>query len=232
MIAVVDACYFFRREKIDQKITKIIVPSAVERELLVEETKDHYYTYKYMIEIRDPAQEFIDFVHKRIQDKHFGLSGPDIEVVALTLELQNELSNVWIDPSNIKDIDEVVCLTTDNGIKNALKLFDLGNEVLQRKEFRLRCYACFSIFKEHVDFCKKCGLNTITRVSVLIDENNNETVLLKKKFSFKNKAKVLVDERGVELKSLDQREYVQYTEKMSRSRKKKDMTLPSMLGDI
>ncbi|KAF9763616.1 RNA-binding protein NOB1 [Nosema granulosis] len=230
MIAVVDACYFFRREKIDQKITKILIPSSIEREMLAEETKDHFYTYKYMIEIRDPTDEFTNFVRNKIKDRHFGLSNPDIDVVALTLELQNELSNVWIDPSNFKEIEEVVCLTTDNGIKNALKLFDLGNEALERREFRLRCYACFSMFKEHVDFCKKCGLSTITRVSVLIDENNNEKVLLKKKYSFR--PKVLVDERGVELRSADQREYIQHKTKLNRNKKSKEYSLPSMLGDI
>ncbi|EOB12438.1 hypothetical protein NBO_443g0001 [Nosema bombycis CQ1] len=232
MIAVVDACYFFRREKISQNIHKIIVPSSVERELLAEDTKDHFYTYKYMIEIRDPTDEYVAMVASKIKDKHFRLSDPDIDIVALTLELQNELSNVWIDPSNIKEIEEVVCLTTDNGIINALKLFNLRNEEQERKEFRLRCYACYSLFKEHVDFCKKCGHNTITRVTVLIDENNNEKVLLKKNFSYKNKTKKLFDERGVELRSMDQREYIQHTTKMNRGRKQKDFNLPSMLGDI
>ena len=68
------------------------------------------------------------------------------------------------------------CLSKDNAV------FNLVNDTsYQDKKFKLRCYACTAMYDAHVDFCKHCGYNTITRVSV-VNEDGKEKILFKKNY--------------------------------------------------
>lgn len=229
MIAIVDTCYFLKRGPFNQSITKLFVTSSVIKELKNEESKEYFNLYKYMIEIREPSEKYIKFVQEYICKKMLNLSYTDIEIVALTIEINEVYSCTWIDSTNINSIEEVICLTMDNGIKQCLRYLNLYDDInFASKIYKLRCFGCFSMYDEKLDFCKKCGLNTLTRVSVLQNENNNGTVLLKKNYKFK--PKILLDKKGVELKSLDQREYIHFLK--TKGYKSKNKNLMKMLGDI
>ncbi|RZC41609.1 NOB1 Zn bind domain containing protein [Asbolus verrucosus] len=97
----------------------------------------------------------------------------------------------WITPSNVKlakkqvqsELMEVkhvkvACMTTDFAMQNVLKQMNLnvaaldGRMIKQLRTFILRCYACFkttSIMTKQ--FCPKCGLNTLKKVAVSLDED-------------------------------------------------------------
>ncbi|WUR02825.1 RNA-binding protein NOB1 [Vairimorpha necatrix] len=229
MIAVVDTCYFLRRGTISQNINKIIIPDSVKRELINDQSKEFYNLYKFMIEIRNPSSSYIDQIHKLNEKMHFNLSQADVEVSALTLELHEIFCNTWVDKTNINDLEDVTCLTLDNGIKQCLRYLNLyeDNQFISKK-FKMRCFACFSTYEEKIDFCKKCGLNTISRVSVVVDENNKEKLLLKKNYKFQ--PKILYGAKGVEIKSSGQREYEQFIKMKGYKNKKKPLT--EVLGDL
>ena len=80
----------------------------------------------------------------------------------------------------------------------------------------MRCYACYMMYDEEMDFCTNCGYSTITRVAVM-DEGNKERILLRKNYI--PRRKVIKDSRGKEIISGGQREYRQYLiEKIQRKR--------------
>lgn len=109
----------------------------------------------------------------------------------------------------------------DNGVKNALNLFGLLNDTnYQDKVFKLRCYSCNKMYDHHVDFCSSCGYNTITRVSVII-EDGKEKILLKNNYVYRKK-KPLKDRKGVELIAADQKEYIEYLNTKKRQEKSKN----------
>lgn len=229
MIAVVDTCYFLNRGSFNKNTSKIFIPQSIKRELLNEESREHYNLYKYMIEIREPSESYIRQIEELNIKKLYNLSIPDIELVALTVELHDIYSNTWIDSTNINSIEEVVCLTLDNGVRQCLRYLGLySDKNFETKMFKMRCFTCFSIFDDKIDFCKKCGHNTVTRVSVLTDENNKQKVLLKKSYKFTPKK--LYDTKGVELKSSGQREYEHFIK--TKGFKTKKNTLTDVLGDL
>lgn len=229
MIGIVDTCYFLKRGPFNQSIKKLFVSSLVVKELKNEESKEYFNLHRYMIEIREPLDKYIEFVQDFLSKKMLNLSYTDIVVVALTIEINEIYSSTWIDSTNINNIEEVVCLTMDNGIKQCLRYLNLYDDLtFSSKIYKLRCFGCFSMYEEKLDFCKKCGLNTLTRVSVVQNENNNGKILLKKNYKFK--PKVLIDKKGVELKSIDQREYIHFLKTKGYKCKKKNLT--KMLGDI
>lgn len=229
MIAVVDTCYFLRRGSINQNIKKIYIPNSVKKELINEQSLEYYNLYKYMIEIKNPSESYVNYISLINKKMHLNLSNADIDIVALTLELHEIFCSTWVDTTNLNELDEVVCLTLDNGIKQCLKHLDIYNDdKFISKIYKMRCFACFAMYDEKLDFCKKCGMNTITRVSVVLDENNKEKVLLKKGYKFI--PKVLYDKKGVELKSSGQREYEHYIK--SKGYKVKKNTLTNVLGDL
>ncbi|XP_044268253.1 RNA-binding protein NOB1 [Tribolium madens] len=97
----------------------------------------------------------------------------------------------WITPSNVvqakKQVNsqlieekhvKVACMTTDFAMQNVLKQMNLnvaaldGRMIKQLRTYILRCYACFkttSIMTKK--FCPKCGLNTLKKVAVSLDED-------------------------------------------------------------
>lgn len=97
----------------------------------------------------------------------------------------------WITPSNVnhakKQVNsqlmeekhvKVACMTTDFAMQNVLKQMNLnvaaldGRMIKQLRTYILRCYGCFkttSIMTKK--FCPKCGLNTLKKVAVSLDEN-------------------------------------------------------------
>lgn len=218
MKAVIDANYFINKEFPVQDINEGYIPSSVEQELKDKLTKEFYELYSFKISVRDPKEEYITEVQESIKDKHFGLSLADIDVVALTLELSDEIESVWIDEHNMNSSQKLLCLTKDNGIKSALVALNLYNDPdFQARKFKLRCFTCYTTYDTKVDFCRKCGYNTLTRVTVL-GKGPNEVICLKANYKFK--PKVLKDERGIILQSADQREYIQYKEKQLRNNRK------------
>ncbi|KAI5150173.1 hypothetical protein ENBRE01_1339 [Enteropsectra breve] len=217
MKAVIDANYIFGRDIPSIEISKGFITQAVRNEIKDKASNEYYDFYSFQIEIRDPQEKYVQMVRDEIKNKHYGVSSADISVIALTLELNDEISNEWLGPDNTQDAEEVVCLSKDNGIKSALGLFGLNDDPeFENKTYKLRCFTCYKVYDTHVDFCKRCGYGTITRVSVL-GEGENERILLKK--NFRMKPKILKDFRGVEIKSEDQREYSIY-QKEKRKREK------------
>ncbi|EFA03398.1 RNA-binding protein NOB1 [Tribolium castaneum] len=97
----------------------------------------------------------------------------------------------WITPSNVSQakkqvnsqlIEEkhvkIACMTTDFAMQNVLKQMNLnvaaldGRMIKQLRTYILRCYACFkttSIMTKK--FCPKCGLNTLKKVAVSLNED-------------------------------------------------------------
>jgi hypothetical protein len=69
----------------------------------------------------------------------------------------------------------------------------------------MRCYTCFCIYDKELDFCRRCGYNTITRVSVSIGADGYK-VHLKKNYNYKTRE--IRDKNGKAIKSEDQREYL------------------------
>ncbi|KAK6090406.1 hypothetical protein P3W45_000503 [Vairimorpha bombi] len=229
MIAVVDTCYFLNRGSFSSTITKIFIPHSIKREMLNDESREHYNLHQYMIEIREPSESYIRQIEDLNEKLMLNLSSPDIEVVALTVELYDIYSNTWIDSTNINEVEDVFCLTMDNGVRQCLRYLGLYNDKkFETRRYKMRCFACFSVFDERLDFCKKCGLNTVTRVSVVTDENNNEKILLRKNYKFK--PKTLYDNKGVELRSSGQREYEHFMKTKGFKNKKKALT--DVLGDL
>lgn len=112
--------------------------------------------------------------------------------------------NEWITPSNLKKWQEnsnvtisssteqktplqVAAITTDYAIQNVLLQINLNllSPSLQRvkyiKTFVLRCHACFNVTKEmNKQFCPRCGLPSLTRVSCSTMQRGGFKLHLKK----------------------------------------------------
>lgn len=214
MIVVLDANNIIQREIPTDGDNRIYVTDSVLKEIRDEQTLKYLDLNMFNITVRNPTAEYIQTVTKKTSNSLLYLSSADIEVVALVLELTEELNDEWIGSENLNSEKIVRCFTKDNGVRNALNLFGILNDANYRdKKFKMRCYACLQIYDDHVDFCKKCGYNTVTRVSV-IDTDEGEKILLKK--DYKPRQKTLKTSNGIEIHSEDQREYTQLLKERER----------------
>ena len=209
MIAVVDANFFIDKETLHSEISQIFVPSSVVAELRDRQTAEFFDFYAFKVTVRDPEEAYVAEVREHVRNKHYQLSGPDVDVVALTVELEDRGSMEWSGAGAAAPAEEVRCLTKDNGIKSAL--LSMGCFVageFQEKRYKLRCFACFALYDEEaLDFCRKCGYSTVNRVAV-VGEGADEKVLLKA--SYRYRPRIVKDAAGRVLRSADQREYVQF----------------------
>lgn len=220
MIAILDTNYIFSREIPTEGFTAAYITPSVDMEVKDQRSFDYLQLYSFRLTVRAPSEKYVNIVKDKIKNAMLYLSETDIEVVALTLEISEELSAQWIDQDNIDSLDSVRCLTKDNGMRNALSAFGLLNDSLYKeKKFKLRCYACFQLYDTEVDFCSSCGYSTITRVTV-IDTEEGEKVMLSKNYIPKPK---LMKIKGVDVVAADQKEYQTYlkrNERIERNRSK------------
>lgn len=213
MIAVVDTNYFIDKEPTITDITRGYIPQSVKSELIDKLSAEFYSLYSFKIDIRDPKPCYVTEVREATRNKHYNLSEADTDVVALVLELSDERNMQWQGADGTPS-EDIVCLTRDNGIKSALQSLGLCTDLsFQERRYKLRCYACFTLHEKEVDFCKKCGYNTLTRVTV-IGEGADEQVLLKENYRYR--PKVLKDGKGNIFYAADQREYIQYKDRQKR----------------
>ncbi|CAD27008.1 hypothetical protein [Encephalitozoon cuniculi GB-M1] len=214
MIAVIDTGCLIEKQIPTDKVIRGYVTESVVNELQTAESRGYLEFFSFMIKVRNPSGEYVERVRKDLRGKASNLSDTDIDVVALTLELKDEVSGMWIGPGSPEQ-EEVLCLTNDNEIKNVLSHYNLyeGPGFSVRKH-KIRCYGCFSIFTENLDFCKRCGHRTLTRITVA-DTEDGETVFFKRGYQYR-KPRVLKNSKGVELRSADQREYVQHQKMVKR----------------
>lgn len=213
MIAIADTNTFIKREIDQSKYSAIYVPTLVNKEILDTNTRE-YYSSIYNIEVRDPLLEHIQVAARVAEANNLLLSRPDIHVLALFIELQQQF-NVWLS----KD-DGIECLTKDNGILEALTILGFAGGVREKK-WVFRCFTCFAVYDKSTEFCR-CGYNTVTRVSCRVEEG--ETVLNLKK-GYKYKSKELLGKNGKRITSPDQKEYTQ----MIREQRKEEKKLNKMM---
>ncbi|XP_011314804.1 RNA-binding protein NOB1 [Fopius arisanus] len=102
----------------------------------------------------------------------------------------------WITPGNVaqakKDMEsdiisdkpaKVACMTTDFAMQNVLMQIGLnvaaldGRVIRQMRTFIFRCYACFKTTSIMTKvFCPNCGLKTLKKVAVSLDDQGNEKI--------------------------------------------------------
>ena len=203
MIAIVDTNYFIAKKVTPEKFTKIIIPQSVFAEIKDEETRIYYSFKNYNLEISNPEEKTRQIVQKINHERNLALSHADIDVVALMLEHSDKKFNTWLSKDKYEDY---ICLSDDNGIKQALNILELADGIKEKK-WKYKCHTCEASYDEKRDFCRKCGYNTITRMSYY--ENGNELV-----FNYKNgyvpKFRDIKDKKGNKIISEDQKEYKQY----------------------
>ncbi|EJW02840.1 hypothetical protein EDEG_02781 [Edhazardia aedis USNM 41457] len=197
MIAVLDTNILIKRDIDFSKYKQLYLPESVVRELRDEETRLFYEKHVAFIEVRNPRSLTVETVKRHNAKRNLLLSDPDIDVVALFVDLSNEMFDVWIS----SDSSKVVCLSDDNGIKQAV--CELTKHQENIKIWKFRCYACYEIYDSFREFCAKCGYNSITRVSVR-KEGDKEIVNMKKGYKLKDKS---VMYKKNEIRTEDQREY-------------------------
>lgn len=214
MVVVIDANNIIHREILANGVEMIYTTSSVVKEVKDEDSKQYLEANMFRITLRDPMDEYIEYVRKTISSELLYVSSTDIDVVALTLQLSEEIGNQWISADNINEDRIIRCITRDNGMRNVLNklgLLEAGEYV--EKKFKLRCYACSKMYDRHVDFCKECGYNTITRVTVL-QTDEGEKVMLKK--NYMPRVKILKGDNGVEIIAADQKEYIRLVNQRER----------------
>lgn len=90
----------------------------------------------------------------------------------------------------------VACLTMDFAMQNVLKQMGLhvvtldGKVIKQLRTFVLRCYACFKTTSVMTKlFCPSCGMKTLKKVSVAVNEKGELQMFInyKKPLSAKGK---------------------------------------------
>ncbi|KAL0266140.1 UNVERIFIED_CONTAM: hypothetical protein PYX00_011856 [Menopon gallinae] len=203
MLAVIDANCFIRGRLNEYKYDQGYTTSLVWSELRDENTKSNAALHLYKIEIRDPAPCFVKKVLSAISGMNLFLSDADISLVALCLELNDQVFDVWIDSQSARRT--VMCITEDRGILQALSHLNIASSnAVQNRTYKIRCYACFSMYDIYMDFCKKCGYQTLTRVSVT-QVGDGWKLHLKKNFC--PRPRTLRGAGGKAIRSADQKEY-------------------------
>lgn len=215
MLAVIDANCFITGRHTEYKYDHGYTTSLVWNELRDESTRNTAALHLYKIEIRDPAPCFVQKVLSAVHGKNLFLSEADVSLVALCLELNEQVFDVWIDSRTAHRA--VVCITEDRGILQALGHLNIAaSSTVQPRTYKIRCYACFAMYDTYTDFCKKCGYQTLTRVSVT-QVGDGWKLHLKKNFT--HKPRTLRGAGGKVIRGADQREYELY-EKQKRQRER------------
>lgn len=211
MIGVLDTSYLINNKIIPSNITKLYTTDSVISEFKHIKSLELLNNLNIPIEKTFIENSYIKIVNGINFEKNLKLSIPDIEIVALTLQL-SENNTFWITKENIEKVDDnkIICLTEDNGMKMALKL--LGLSFLRDNSFNLRiykyrCFACFKMYDEVKIFCKNCGHSTVTRISLRRNENGKYVCNFKKNYKYKEN--VLKDKKGKLIQSQDDRRYLQ-----------------------
>ncbi|ORD99858.1 hypothetical protein A0H76_43 [Hepatospora eriocheir] len=185
--AVIDTGYFIHQKLNLDEIDEGYITDGVYEEIKDNFAREFFEFMAIKIKLRNPQTDSINEVKNIISERHLNLSDSDIGVVAFTIELMEEDSMKWITKENIDKINKVLCLTTDNGVKAALKLIDLYEDKdFGSKKFKLRCYTCYTVFDKDIKICSECGYETITRVTV-IEKEGKELICLKKGYIPKRK---------------------------------------------
>lgn len=216
-IAVLDAAIFINKEYITAN--KHITTQAVFDEIKDRESLDFLQSHFMDLTIRNPSEKYISKVQAKCTEMNSNMSLNDIGLVALTLELSEELSMEWITLDNYKMT--IRCHTHDNGVKSLLKAFYLGEYSLNERIYKYRCFTCFKIYEEPKDFCRSCGYKTITRVAIR-KEGDKEIVCLKKDYVQKEKS--IKDKNGKEIICEDTTEYQKYKKYMRRKQREEGFT--------
>jgi len=218
MISVIDTNYIIRREVPLETITRGYITSGVASELRTREASEYLESHGFSITVRDPKGHYVKQMEEACKKMNFGLSAVDISVAALTAEISDELGYEWIDPGNASAQERVVCLTRDNGILSLLSKLGLhDNPLFQDKTYKMRCWACFELYDDPIVFCKKCGYNKITRVSVITTEDGEVRPMLSRHYV--NKETEIRDGWNRIIYTEDQREYKGYKKAMHKSGK-------------
>ncbi|KAM0677612.1 hypothetical protein BDAP_001757 [Binucleata daphniae] len=220
MYVILDANIFISKTHNLANYSKIITTQSVINELKDINTVLYTELYQYNIEIVKPEKKYIEIVQKLNVEKNLLLSIADVDIVALTLQYTSEKYNTWISKET-----QYKCISNDFGVKQALKHLGIDNEV-QDKIWKFRCYCCYKIYDENMDFCKACGYKTITRVSMRI-ENGKEVPNIKKNYVVIDKE--MKDKNGVAIKSEDQREYSRMKSDKKKTEKKAEKVLSNLL---
>lgn len=210
MIAILDTNIFINRNVTDE-YSKVLITNYILAEIKDEETRNYYQFQSYKVEIKNPSDFYFEIVRKLNEDKNLLLSMADISVVALTLEMHEERFNKWIS----REDEEIICLSEDNGIKQALACLNLTKNDSEKK-WKFRCSTCFTIYNNERDFCEECGYATVTRVSYH-EVDGKIYVHLKK--NYKNKEKVIKDRKGNRIMNEHQKEYKVYIRDKEREQK-------------
>lgn len=213
MIYIIDANNIIQRDIPQEGNVEIYTTNSIIEEIKDKCTLEYLEQNMFRITKRDPASEFIEDVEKTAAKTLLGLSRPDIEIVALTLQMHTELSEEWISEDNINKDRQIMCLSKDNGIRNVLNSYGiLHDNSYAEKKFKMLCYCCSAIYEKHVDFCKECGYNTVRRVTVA-DTEEGEKVFLKKNYIPRPRQLKI---NGVNIICADQKEYIQYMKRKDR----------------
>lgn len=217
MIAVIDTNIIIERKLSEYNFEKGFITPSVLLEIHGHDLNNYLKLYDHKIEIREPNEKFVKKVFILQEEKNLLLSKADIEIIALTLELKEKLRenkfNDWIDEKNLNV--EVGCLTLDNGVLHGLKYFDCDSSI-DTRDFMFRCVSCFTLYENKKDFCKRCGSNLISRVSVR-RENGKIKIFLKKGYKFKKRE--LKDKYGNILHSEDQKAYQEHIREKNKAMK-------------
>ncbi|ORD93801.1 hypothetical protein ECANGB1_1537 [Enterospora canceri] len=209
-IAVIDTCAILKR--VDVGTIDVYTTEGVDNELRDKESREIIGQKYVNLKVRNPSEESIRKIREFLIDKKSNLSCVDIELVALFYEIHREVEeengqDEWITAENYRKIKNVVMHTDDNGIRGVLDGLGLQESGLSDKYYKYRCFTCFRIYEDDIDFCKSCGYKTITRVGFII-KNGTEVMCLKK--GYEQKEKKICDKNGNEIGCEDTVEYKKY----------------------
>ncbi|KAI5170836.1 hypothetical protein NEFER03_0295 [Nematocida sp. LUAm3] len=230
VLAVVDASSIIEGNIREVEFTQGYIPSSVHAELKCEKSRERLLLYEHKIQIRDPKEESIEEARKAAESLgHTALSLPDIHLAALALEISKESDSSfssWISQETLPN-SEVITVTNDMVLKQVISCLGVMNYdgfYEGTKNYLQKCFTCNKIYMQtqKVDFCKKCGYSTISRVSYRM-ENGEITLNLKKDYVYQEKK---IYHRGKEIKSQDQKEYKWYktSQRKNEFQEKKQVT--------
>lgn len=229
MIPIIDANYFINGQLNDIAFSKRYTTSLVWEEIKDTSSAEYANFNKYRIDIRDPKCSTIAAIKETLADKNLLLSEADISLVGLCVDLNEELFDSWQGPSSGID-NNIVCLSNDHGLLQAISYFNLkGSKKVMQKDYKFRCYVCFEMYEASKDFCKKCGYQTLSRVSVS-EVDGKLKVHLKKGYVAKNKQ--LKDNHGRIIRGEDQREYKKYKKGCERKERKIERVMSDLRKNI
>ena len=205
MIAVIDTNLFIHGRLGDYQYDAGYITSQVLAEIKDVGSRSLAALYSYKIEVRDPQPETVEEVSEEVATRGLQLSGADMSLVALCVELQSRDIGAWIGPERPHESPRIVCLTEDSRLLQALAAFGIGtNRTVQERTYKVRCHVCYTIYDNYADFCRRCGYHSLRYVSVTESEGG---IRLHLKKSFKIVPKELRSPCGVVIRSADQKEY-------------------------